>query len=47
VEMGYSKWVNIEILCGMMVLYRMMFFAIVKIAEEIRPKLSAKRGCVR
>lgn len=47
VEMGYSKWVNIEILCGMMVLYRMMFFAIVKIAEEIRPKLSGRRGCVR
>ncbi|KAK3136485.1 hypothetical protein QOZ80_5BG0436190 [Eleusine coracana subsp. coracana] len=47
VEMGYSKWVNIAILCGMMVFYRMMFFAIVKIAEEIRPKLSGKQGCVR
>ncbi|XP_051194625.1 ABC transporter G family member 1 [Lolium perenne] len=38
VEMGYSKWVNIAILCGMMVVYRMMFFAIVKIAEEVRTK---------
>ncbi|KAM0893119.1 hypothetical protein ACQ4PT_025319 [Festuca glaucescens] len=38
VEMGYSKWVNIAILCGMMVVYRMMFFAIVKITEEVRPK---------
>lgn len=39
VEMGYSKWVNLAILCGMMVLYRTMFFAIVKIAEEVRPKV--------
>ncbi|KAM0893124.1 hypothetical protein ACQ4PT_025321 [Festuca glaucescens] len=38
VEMGYSKWVNIAILCGMMVVYRMMFFAIVKVAEEVRTK---------
>ncbi|XP_062203968.1 ABC transporter G family member 1-like [Phragmites australis] len=47
VEMGYSKWVNLAILFGMMVIYRMMFFAIVKIAEEVRPKLGGKRGCVR
>ncbi|RCV18409.1 hypothetical protein SETIT_3G299000v2 [Setaria italica] len=47
VEMGYSKWVNLAILCGMMVLYRLIFFAIVKIAEEIRPKLGGKRGSVR
>ncbi|WVZ59802.1 hypothetical protein U9M48_009900 [Paspalum notatum var. saurae] len=47
VEMGYSKWVNLAILCGMMVLYRLTFFAIVKIAEEIRPKLGGRRGCVR
>lgn len=47
VEMGYSKWVNLAILCGMVVLYRMIFFAIVKIAEEIRLKLGGRRGCVR
>ncbi|CAD6255627.1 unnamed protein product [Miscanthus lutarioriparius] len=47
VEMGYSKWVNLAILCGMMVIYRMMFFAIVKITEEIRQKMGGKRGCVR
>ncbi|CAL4994678.1 unnamed protein product [Urochloa decumbens] len=47
VEMGYSKWVNLAILCGMMVLYRLIFFVLVKIAEEIGPKLRAKRGCVR
>ncbi|CAO2143641.1 unnamed protein product [Urochloa humidicola] len=46
VEMGYSKWVNLAILCGMMVLYRLIFFAVVKIAEEIGPKLRGKRGCV-
>jgi hypothetical protein len=38
VEMGYSKWVNIAILCGMIVVYRMIFFAIVKITEEVRQK---------
>ncbi|XP_037452782.1 ABC transporter G family member 11-like isoform X2 [Triticum dicoccoides] len=43
VEMGYSKWVNIAILCGMMVVYRVLFFAIVKIAEEVRPKLRGMR----
>jgi len=47
VEMGYSKWVNLAILCGMMVLYRIIFFAIVKITETIRPKLGGRRGCVR
>ncbi|KAL6854391.1 hypothetical protein ACP4OV_019294 [Aristida adscensionis] len=46
VEMEYSKWVNLAILFGMMVIYRMLFFATVKIAEEIRPKLRGKkRGC--
>ena len=47
VEMGYSKWVNLAILCGMMVIYRVIFFIIVKVAEKIRPKLGGKRGCVR
>ncbi|CAN6355825.1 unnamed protein product [Urochloa humidicola] len=47
VEMGYSKWVNLAILCGMMVLYRIIFFVIVKVAEEIRPKLGGRRGCLR
>ncbi|KAB8117311.1 hypothetical protein EE612_059147 [Oryza sativa] len=39
VEMWYSKWVNLAILFGMAVIYRMMFFAIVKVAEGIRPKM--------
>jgi len=47
VEMGYSKWVNLAILCGMTVIYRMIFFTIVKITEEIRQKMEGKRGCLR
>ncbi|CAD6252519.1 unnamed protein product [Miscanthus lutarioriparius] len=47
VELGYSKWVDLAIVCGMMVTYRMIFFTIVKIAEEIRQKMGGKRGCVR
>ncbi|KAM0823360.1 hypothetical protein ACQ4PT_070914 [Festuca glaucescens] len=43
VEMGYSKWVDILILFGMMVIYRMIFFAVVKIAEEVRPKMRKMR----
>uniref|UniRef100_A0A0E0MLP9 ABC transporter domain-containing protein n=1 Tax=Oryza punctata TaxID=4537 RepID=A0A0E0MLP9_ORYPU len=43
VEMGYSKWVNLAILFGMMVTYRIIFFVIVKIAEELRPKLRGMR----
>uniref|UniRef100_J3NCY0 ABC-2 type transporter transmembrane domain-containing protein n=1 Tax=Oryza brachyantha TaxID=4533 RepID=J3NCY0_ORYBR len=38
VEMWYSKWVNVAILFGMAVVYRMMFFAIVKVAEKLRAK---------
>ncbi|KAG8093321.1 hypothetical protein GUJ93_ZPchr0012g21121 [Zizania palustris] len=36
VEMGYSKWVNLAILFGMMVIYRTIFFAIVK--DSIDPQ---------
>ncbi|XP_040385389.1 ABC transporter G family member 1-like isoform X2 [Oryza brachyantha] len=43
VEMGYSKWVNLAILFGMMVAYRMIFFLIVKVAEDLRPKLRGMR----
>ncbi|KAL5225140.1 hypothetical protein ABZP36_011779 [Zizania latifolia] len=43
VEMGYSKWVNLAILFGMMVIYRTIFFAIVKVAEDLRPKLRGMR----
>ncbi|KAD2106515.1 hypothetical protein E3N88_41824 [Mikania micrantha] len=37
VEMGYSKWVDLGILFGMVVAYRIMFFCIVKTTEKVRP----------
>ncbi|XP_047042706.1 ABC transporter G family member 1-like [Lolium rigidum] len=43
VEMGYSKWVDILILFGMMVIYRLIFFVVVKIGEEVRPKMRKMR----
>ncbi|KAK1370952.1 White-brown complex-like protein [Heracleum sosnowskyi] len=41
VEMGYSKWVNLTILFGMVVLYRVMFFAIIKASEKLKPIIAA------
>ncbi|XAR49466.1 Taurine-transporting ATPase [Bertholletia excelsa] len=37
VEMGYSKWVDLATLMGMLVLYRFFFFAIVRGGEKVRP----------
>ncbi|KAG6661004.1 hypothetical protein I3843_03G140500 [Carya illinoinensis] len=37
VEMGYSKWVDIVILLGMVVLYRLMFWGIIKSVEKVKP----------
>ncbi|XP_077213207.1 ABC transporter G family member 1-like [Tasmannia lanceolata] len=37
VEMGYSKWVDLAILFGMVVLYRLMFLSIIKINEKVKP----------
>ncbi|TVU51303.1 hypothetical protein EJB05_02714, partial [Eragrostis curvula] len=39
VEMGYSKWVDLAILCGMVVLYRLLFLAI----EKLKPTLAGLR----
>ncbi|XP_074579893.1 ABC transporter G family member 1-like [Curcuma longa] len=41
VELGYSKWVNLGILFGMAVLYRLMFLGIVKVAEKVKPKIKS------
>ncbi|KAG6511031.1 hypothetical protein ZIOFF_029080 [Zingiber officinale] len=41
VEMGYSKWVDLGILFGMAVLYRLMFLGIVKLAEKVKPKIKS------
>ncbi|CAN6174661.1 unnamed protein product [Urochloa humidicola] len=43
VEMGYSKWVDLAILCGMVVLYRLLFLAIVKLAEKVKPIIKGFR----
>ncbi|KAG7987561.1 hypothetical protein I3843_03G140300 [Carya illinoinensis] len=37
VEMGYSKWIDIVILLGMVVLYRLMFWGIIKSVEKVKP----------
>ncbi|KAF5175145.1 Abc transporter g family member [Thalictrum thalictroides] len=34
-QMGYSKWVDLFVLLGMVVLYRLMFFSIIKTAEKV------------
>jgi hypothetical protein len=40
-ERGYSKWVDLAILLGMVVLYRILFLVIFKSSEKIRPVLRA------
>eukprot|EP01018_Ginkgo_biloba_P002228 Gb_14532 [translate_table: standard] len=37
VEMGYSKWVDLLILGGMVIVYRLLFFLIIKLKEKARP----------
>ncbi|GFY90846.1 white-brown complex-like protein [Actinidia rufa] len=41
VEMGYSKWVDLAILLGMVVLYRLMFLGIIKTVEKVKPILKS------
>lgn len=36
-EMGYSKWVDLGILFGMVFLYRLMFLGIIKTVEKVKP----------
>ena len=36
VEMGYSKWIDLAILFAMVVVYRLIFFVIIKIFEIIK-----------
>ncbi|KAH9327899.1 hypothetical protein KI387_000007 [Taxus chinensis] len=42
VEMGYSKWVDLLILGGMVVVYRVLFFTIIKLREKLKPLLREK-----
>uniref|UniRef100_A0ACD5XSW6 Uncharacterized protein n=1 Tax=Avena sativa TaxID=4498 RepID=A0ACD5XSW6_AVESA len=43
VEMGYSKWVDLAILFGMVILYRVLFLAIMKITEKAKPMVKGLR----
>lgn len=37
VDMGYSKWVDLTVLFGMVILYRILFFCVINIIERIKP----------
>eukprot|EP00261_Vitis_vinifera_P015425 XP_003635438.1 PREDICTED: ABC transporter G family member 11 [Vitis vinifera] len=39
VETGYSKWVDVAILFGMVVLYRLLFLGIIKTVEKVKPMI--------
>ncbi|PRQ48606.1 putative taurine-transporting ATPase [Rosa chinensis] len=41
VEMGYSKWVDLAILLGMVIVYRLIFLGIIKISEKVVPMIKA------
>ncbi|CAM0951799.1 unnamed protein product [Alopecurus aequalis] len=43
VEMGYSKWVDLAILFGMVIMYRVLFLAIMKITEKVKPMVKGLR----
>ncbi|KVH93404.1 AAA+ ATPase domain-containing protein [Cynara cardunculus var. scolymus] len=39
IEMGYSKWIDLGILFGMVVLYRIILFCTIKTIERVKPIL--------
>ena len=41
VELGYSKWVDLAILFGMVLVYRLMFLGIIKFCEKVVPMIKA------
>ncbi|KAA8546784.1 hypothetical protein F0562_003213 [Nyssa sinensis] len=41
VQMGYSKWIDVAIVLGMVVLYRLMFLGIIKTIEKVKPIIRA------
>ncbi|KAK0603562.1 hypothetical protein LWI29_006285 [Acer saccharum] len=43
VEMGYSKWIDLAILFGMVVVYRLLFLGIIKTAEKLKPIIKGFR----
>ena len=36
-DLSYSKWVDLGILLGMIVLYRVLFLVIIKTSEKVKP----------
>ncbi|KAK9184913.1 hypothetical protein WN943_025265 [Citrus x changshan-huyou] len=40
-ELGYSKWVDLAILFGMVVVYRLVFLGIIKATEKLKPVVKA------
>ncbi|OEL29288.1 ABC transporter G family member 11 [Dichanthelium oligosanthes] len=43
VEMGYSKWVDLAILCAMVIIYRATFLAMIKLTEMNGPIIKCGR----
>uniref|UniRef100_A0A0E0LYV1 ABC transporter domain-containing protein n=1 Tax=Oryza punctata TaxID=4537 RepID=A0A0E0LYV1_ORYPU len=39
VETGHSKWVDLAILCGMIIIYRLLFVVIIKVLDMVKPML--------
>ncbi|GAU46842.1 hypothetical protein TSUD_83490 [Trifolium subterraneum] len=43
--MSYSKWVDLGILLGMILLYRVLFLLIIKIKEKMKPIVGSLLSC--
>ncbi|KZV53761.1 ABC transporter G family member 11-like [Dorcoceras hygrometricum] len=41
VDTGHSKWVDLGIVFGMLILYRLMFLGVVKVTEKLKPPFRA------
>jgi hypothetical protein len=44
-NMTYSKWVDLAILLGMILLYRVLFILIIKIKEKMKPNVGSLLSC--
>ncbi|KAG8650381.1 ABC transporter G family member 1 [Manihot esculenta] len=40
-DLSYSKWVDLSVLLGMVVIYRLVFLGIIKIKEKVKPVIAA------
>ncbi|CAI9104066.1 OLC1v1002674C2 [Oldenlandia corymbosa var. corymbosa] len=41
IRLGHSKWVDLGILFGMVIIYRFLFFVIVRVGEKVKPNSGA------